>query len=179
MARGTGLDAHRQDRRHQTSGTRAERLTPAPGGWVIRAGLSNPRMDCARLRRFCSFAASSFLFAGARVGPSGGRSYGVSVIGFSGCDPRTTRTPGPENALQEGASFFPLVRSSIRRTPGHRDADNRTPPVSGAVPACDYDGVPSATGIMQRVPVRRARFWLMQPSKTGRVSYQLCTRSDI
>jgi hypothetical protein len=39
--------------------TRAERLIPARGG----LGDSDLRMNCARLRRICSIAASSFLFA--------------------------------------------------------------------------------------------------------------------
>jgi hypothetical protein len=59
------------------------------------------------------------------------------VIGFSGRDPQAARAPGAENASQEGASFFPLTRSSIRCTPGTgtqttecRLSRGRVPPVN-------------------------------------------------
>jgi hypothetical protein len=184
MARGTGLDAHRQDRRRQTSGTRAERLTPARGGlgdsalrMIARVcGGSAPLRlpaSCSRVP-IQSFPASAAVRwrTGARVGPDEGGSHGVPVIGFSGREPKTPHRKARASSLSRGPS--------IRRTPGigtqtteRRRSRGRFPPV--ITMACralraSCNGFPSvAEG---------------SGSCCGRVRlagyhFQLCTRSDI
>jgi hypothetical protein len=67
------------------------------------------------------------------------------VVGFSGLNPRAARAPGAENALQEGASFFPS-RVFYPLHSRHR-AQTTIPPIPGAVPACEPGGVFGAATI--------------------------------
>ena len=72
------------------------------------------------------------------------------VIGFSGRNPRTARTPGAENASQEGASFFPLARYCIRCTPGI-GAQTTIPPYRGRFPPVNLVAFSAPGGIMPRI----------------------------
>ena len=88
-------------------------------------------------------------FSRADPGGRGTPRFRHRLIGFRGHRPRSARAPGARNASQERADFFPsrVFYPSHSRPKG---PGMTMPPISGAVPACDHDGVSSAAAIMPR-----------------------------